>query len=381
MRFLPKNSLVLILFLLPFIGFSQLKSQYMTRYSTIGLGGGSSHYFGDMIAYSKPLRSIMTLPRWNGTLQYTYFMNPRVATRVSFSWIRLMGDDFTFATTRKGQIWGGQTNRFLRNANFRNDLKEFVFSGIYNLRPQYNRRANQRDFVMPYLVGGVGFYIHDPQTKVSFSEYRSDPADPTIAKPSWVSTRRMSTAGQGLASTTGYDYPLAYNGFQLTFPLGLGIRYRLSDRVDLTVEGGFRFTFFDFLDDTGSEKANPFDLGENSDPTSTNIPIPSGMIQSAVSANLSQILADRSLEATAARTGKSREAAYIDAIGKLGGTPPTSITQTGYFFDPAVRRYGFDANGKSVGGSRYTPTNDSYATIQVSLHIILNTGVKCPPIN
>jgi hypothetical protein len=359
---------LLIAIFTPFISHGQTKKQFMSKYSSIGFGGGSSHYFGDLAGYTKPLLGIATLPRWNGTVQYTRYLSPRFMMRTSFSWIRISGDDYTYSTKRDGTIHPGLQTKFLRNAHFRNDIKEFAASAIYNLRPQYNRSANQRDKVMPYVFAGLGLYAHDPQARIRFKEFAADPDNPTIAKPTWVSLSDKGTGGQGVA-----NYPTSYSTIALVMPVGFGVRLRLAENIDITFEGGLRITPNDNLDDISSGYANPADLSVV--PEGSAIPVRSGMFAgSPTTANLTQILSNRTLEVINARTGQDRSAAYNAAIG-VSGNPQ------GYFFDPSTQKVGYLSNGTLKPDARFSKYWDSYAVIQVSLHFLLNSSAsKCPPI-
>jgi hypothetical protein len=366
---------LLLAIITPFISLGQTKKQFMSKYSSIGFGGGSSHYFGDLAGYTRPLLDLATMPRWNGTVQYTRYLSPRFMMRTSFSWIRISGDDYTYSTKRDGTIRTGLESKFFRNLHFRNDIKEFAASAIYNLRPQYNRSANQRDRVMPYVFAGFGLYAHDPQARVRFTEYAANPDDATKPKPTWVSLAEMSTGGQSQAT----NYPTRYSTVALVMPVGLGVRWRLADNIDITFEGGLRITPNDNLDDISSDYANPIDL---TTVDSYVIPVPANMLPmpanmppgSEPTGRLAQLLSNRSLEVINARTGQDRTAAYNAAIG---GTAPVN----GYFFDPSTQKIGFRSNGTLIAGGRFSKFWDSYAVIQVSLHFLLNSSAaKCPPI-
>jgi hypothetical protein len=211
-------------------------------------------------------------------------------------------------------------------------------------------------------------YAHDPQARVRFTEYAANPDDATKPKPIWVSLSDKSTGGQG----TNVSYPTNYSTVALVMPVGLGVRWRLADNMDITFEGGLRITPNDNLDDISSEYANPIDL---TTVDANVIPVPANMLQgTATTGNLAQLLSNRSLEVINARTGQDRTAAYNAAIG---GTAPVN----GYFFDPSTQKIGFRSNGTLIAGGRFSKFWDSYAVIQVSLHFLLNSSAaKCPPI-
>src|SRR6218665_1865055 len=67
------------------------KKNKMNQYSSIGIGGGSSHYFGDLSPYSTFYYGLYTNVRWNATINYTRQLSPQFGARVSFTWARILG--------------------------------------------------------------------------------------------------------------------------------------------------------------------------------------------------------------------------------------------------------------------------------------------------
>jgi len=82
---------------------------------------------------------------------------------------------------------------------------------------------------------GVGIFHFNPYTY-----------DNTVGK---VYLHDIGTEGQYLE---GGGYPKPYSRTQLNIPLGLGLRYELSETVTLGVELNYRFLFTDYLDDISS---------------------------------------------------------------------------------------------------------------------------------
>jgi hypothetical protein len=73
------------------------KKNKLNQYSTVGVGGGSSHYFGDLSPYRYFYYGLITNVRWNATINYTRQLSPQIAARVGFTWARIYGDDYTFS--------------------------------------------------------------------------------------------------------------------------------------------------------------------------------------------------------------------------------------------------------------------------------------------
>jgi hypothetical protein len=205
-------------------------------YSTVGLGLGTSSYYGELAPYSRPIVSTFQLIRWHGTANYTRHFTPSFAARASLTYARIVGDDY--ALNKSGA--GFPNFMFARNLHFRNDLKEFAVMGIYKIIPD-SRNADRRPQIGPYLFAGLAAVAHNPMARV-----------PALVGNNWVSLQPLGTEGQG---NPGYDKP--YSLVQLAIPVGFGIRYKLHPKWDVSAEVGFRFTTTDYLDDVSGEYANP----------------------------------------------------------------------------------------------------------------------------
>ena len=71
----------------------------------------------------------------------------------------------------------------------------------------------------------------------------------------WEALQPLGTEGQGMA---GFDAP--YKRFALAIPFGLGVKYALTDRINLGLELGARPTFTDYLDDVSGDYVTYPDL-------------------------------------------------------------------------------------------------------------------------
>jgi hypothetical protein len=295
--------------------FSDIQAQYRSSrrpipYSEIGLGAGAAIYLGDLAPPSQLAQSIYPLPRWSTGLSYTHHLSPHVATRASFTWIRLTGDDYTYNKDDPYQ----RPIQFQRNLHFRNDVKELALSGIYQFKPE-TIHADQRPALTPYLMLGVAVIAHNPKALLPTSV-----AD--RATSGWVALQPLGTEGQG---QPGYSKP--YPLITLAIPAGAGLRWRLTERLNLATEVTIRYTFTDYLDDVGGLYPNRSDLHNPQ----------------------SNLLSDRRFENTAARTGEDRTALLTTLINV-----PTNVR-------------------------RGTIGNDLYLTIQASIHYLLTASIKCPP--
>ena len=229
------------------------KKNKINQYSSVGFGGGSSHYFGDLSPYSFFYYGLITNVRWNATVNYTRQLSPQVAARVAFTWARIAGDDYTYSQHNIDKFF----QPFLRNLSFRNDIKEFTLTGLFNLLPQYGKGQQGRSSFMPYSFIGFGFYGHNPQAR---DVATVDPGTGAVTKGGWTTLKDKQTSGQGINDT----YPKAYSLIQPVFPVGLGIKMKINEKFDLNLEGGLRITPFDYLDDVGkSDYCRPSNIINN----------------------------------------------------------------------------------------------------------------------
>lgn len=126
-------------------------------------------------------------------------------------------------------------SRYERNLSFRSSI--FEISLVAEIHPRYFKhfRANEKlPRISPYLLGGIGYFAFNPQTKYDGN---------------WVDLRPLSTEGQGFA-----EYPdrKPYKLMQINFPVGGGIRYKVSPMVNFSAECVYRILNTDYLDDVST---------------------------------------------------------------------------------------------------------------------------------
>ena len=303
---------------------SSAQRRYNTHflpYSSVTFGGGTSTYFGDLAGYSKPFKSLFTLPRWNVGVGYTRQFTPRFAARAMFTWARITGDDYTY---NKNDI---QDNlpQYARNLHFRNDLKEFAITGIYNFKPDGRNPENRARFT-PYLFGGLALVAHSPEALTP---------DSAGTGQHWVKLQPLHTEGQG---QPGRAKP--YSLVTIAIPVGIGARYKLNESFNLGVEIGYRYTFTDYLDDVGPGVDAPRDTQQGVATSITN----------------------RRYEKTAARAHN-----HPDRFTVL-----QNLINSG---DPDVQA-ALNSNVRGATGI----FSDGYLLTNFSIQYIIPTKIKCPPI-
>jgi hypothetical protein len=300
-------------------------------YSSVSFGVGSSHYYGDLAGYRKFIRSTYIMPRWNVGLGYTRQFTPHFAARATFTWARISGDDYTF---NKNNI-DKNLIQYARNLHFRNDLKEFALTGIYNF-VEDGRNSDARARFTPYLFGGLALVAHSPEARTPAASDNNNDAE---SERRWVKLQPLNTEGQG---QPGRDKP--YSLVTVGIPVGIGARYRLNESFDVGVEIGYRYTFTDYLDDVGG--------GTYPDPTTLQGP--------------ATYMSDRRAQRIAARkkNGPDRYAPLETLF--QNGSPETQAAIQDALTSPARGADGI--------------LRDGYVLTNFSIRYIIPGKIKCPPI-
>jgi len=214
------------------------------KYISFGGGIGATNYFGDLAPRARRGSSALGYTRTYTTGFYLHRIHPHITIRGGLTWMRLRGDDYSVANVTNPTA--DDKGRFVRNLSFRNDIFEASAVGMFDLFPT-DRGYLRRSFLNPYAVIGLAFFHHNPQAKTPTSDAKT----PNLKKSNdWVDLQPLGTEGQytGIPGT-----PAPYSLWQIGIPLGLGIRYRLADKWDLSLEICYRFVFTDYIDDVSSK--------------------------------------------------------------------------------------------------------------------------------
>jgi hypothetical protein len=314
------------------------------KHSDISFGIGTSNYYGDIAPFNRPIQSTIQNFRWNIAFDYTRHFSPRLSGRVGFTWARIAADDRKF----EGVL--GLDQLYMRNLHFRNDVKELAITGIYNFIPE-TRSFRNREKLSPYVFAGIAVFHHNPEAKAP-TDYAGSEASPG----DWVSLQPLATEGQGL---NGYpDQP--YNLINVSFPIGIGIRYKLSHFWDIGFEAGVRYSMTDYLDDVGGYYADPTDLA-NANP-------------------LSAVFGHRENEKFEAQTGKDREAFIRNFYATQGtkGTPANPAFLNANLF-PLNTLPTFDG-AFGEGRNSSSRLNDMYLLTSFKIIYHIPPSIKCPVI-
>ncbi|WP_296620672.1 outer membrane beta-barrel protein [Marivirga sp.] len=193
-----------------------------------------------------------------GGLQYRF--TNRVSAGVNLMAFQLSGDD---------QDIDPELNTRSRGLSFVSNNLELSATASVSLFPMANR-FTQRKTINPYLIAGVGVLLFDPRAEVP-EFLRDEAGDTLMAVPragEMVSLRQYQT-----------ERPNSYGRFAFVIPVGVGVRVKVTDFIDLTAQVSNRITFTDYLDDV-SGRGYPdralFDLNNPEDVTALALSDPTG---------------------------------------------------------------------------------------------------------
>lgn len=199
-----KKAVIAILMMVPFYGFGQ--------YLEFGPLGGVTYYIGDL---NPKIHFNFSKPAFGGIIRYNF--TPRWALRASIIAGKMEGDDTKTEAVKN------------RNLKFTSNITEISLQGELHFFKFIT--GSQRNCITPYVFGGVGIMLFNPQT---------------VVNGEMVSLRDMGTEGQYSAI---YPERSPYNLTQICIPFGMGVKFSFAKRFCVTFEWGMRKLFTDYLDD------------------------------------------------------------------------------------------------------------------------------------
>ncbi|MCF8246201.1 MAG: porin family protein [Saprospiraceae bacterium] len=200
--------------------FSAIWAQAMAQYTEVGAFLGTSNYIGDLS------NQRISNQEYHGVLGVfgRYNANKRFSVKASLLKGMISGKD-TYARSIEMRE---------RNLSFRSDLTELAVTGELNLS-DYNIRANKGS--VPYLFMGLAVTRFNPQAEM---------------RGVWYDLQPLHTEGKKYSQNT------------LAVPLGLGMRFNVSYKLNFGLEFGARFTSTDYLDDVSSYYPDVFGMRSTS---------------------------------------------------------------------------------------------------------------------
>jgi Domain of unknown function (DUF6089) len=205
---------------------------------------GGAHYFGDLntrASFNRPKPAVGV------------FFRKQFGNYVS---LRLAGH---FAQLGYSDIYSKNEFQRLRNLSFNTNIYEVTLQGDFNFF-KFIPELPEHNFT-PYITLGIGVMNFDPYAYLDGQKYN---------------LRQLGTEGQ----TKGYLGRTPYSTTALVVPFGVGLKYNLTEKMNISFEIAHRFTGTDYLDDV-SKTYVPLNVLD---------PGPNGTLSEA------QLLSDRSYE-------------------------------------------------------------------------------------
>ena len=137
-----------------------------------------------------------------------------------------------------------------RGLAFRSRLEEITL--VVEIQPW--RFALGDRALIPYLCAGIGYFQFNPEARDGNE---------------WIALQPLGTEGQLLPDGQG-----PYSLREVNFPLGIGLKFILSDRLALGLELGGRKLLTDYLDDVGNALVDYRVLFEQNGPVSARMSNP-----------------------------------------------------------------------------------------------------------
>lgn len=243
-----KKLIFSVVLLLMIVTVTPLQAQWesVRQEGEIGFSVGAAHYFGDLNTKGRLNRPKPTVGAFFRK-QFGNYIGIRIGAH--------------FAQLGYSDVYNTQNDyQRRRNLSFNSNIFELAVQGDFNFF-KFVPGDPEHSFT-PYVTIGAGIFSYDPYAFLNGQKYYLRP---------------LGTEGQGLAA---YPDRKPYNTMAFSFPIGVGVKYAINDRMNIGIEVAHRFTSTDYLDDVSTTY-----VGSDKFP-----PLPDG------SPSIAQLLQDRSFE-------------------------------------------------------------------------------------
>ena len=209
-----------------------------------GINVGPSFFLGDLGGNAgKGSRFIKDV-----NLQFTNIMKGGFIAAYPTDWFgirlaaqtgSLQADDAAVDTKGVDELWRKQ-----RNLDFRSNISEvYIAAEIFPLM-MFPGIAEMAPRMRPYGVLGIGMFHFNPQGSLTDAS----------GNKTWYYLHPLRTEGEGM---TEYPDRKPYSLMQYNIPMGVGIKYFLSDRFNISTECLYRKSFTDYIDDVSTNYIDP----------------------------------------------------------------------------------------------------------------------------
>jgi len=181
-----------------------------------GITAGAAHYFGDLNT-----RAAINRPKPALGIFFRKQFGNYVGMRISAHYAQLGYSD----------IYSKNDYQKTRNLSFNTNVWEIALQGDFNFFKFIP--GDPEHLFTPYVTLGVGVFTYDPYAYLNGQK---------------EFLRPLGTEGQVM----GYNGRKPYSTMAICVPLGVGVKYNISDRMNLSFEITQRFTNTDYIDDVST---------------------------------------------------------------------------------------------------------------------------------
>ena len=221
MKVISRKAIVFTLIACSF--FNSLHAQFIVPKHEIGLGVGMFVYQGDLTPEDA---GAFKTPGFAFNIFYNRLLSRSFSLRTNLAHGKLMADDANYKTPE----W--RKERAFRFGTRVTEISELL---VWNI---LGNNYGERKIISPYIFGGIGISalrITRDWSNINYDYFAGE-----------------TTLLEGLAEDSLHTLPSTIG----VIPLGIGLRYPVTDKLSLMAEGSYRFTFNDYIDGF-SKASNP----------------------------------------------------------------------------------------------------------------------------
>ncbi len=233
---MKKRVVAVVAFFLLVCGVNAQRYEYVQQ-GEFGATLGGAHYFGDLntrAGLNRPKPALGIFFR----KQFGNYVGMRVAAH--------------YAQLGYSDTYSKNDYQKLRNLSFNTNVWEIAVQGDFNFFKFIP--GDPEHLFTPYVTLGLGVFTYDPYAYLN-------------GKKEFL--RPLGTEGQ----TIGYLGRKQYSTMAFCLPFGVGIKYNINDKMNLSFEVSQRFTNTDYLDDVSTTYigVSRFPLLPNGSPSTASI--------------------------------------------------------------------------------------------------------------
>lgn len=211
----------------------------------VGLNIGPIFFLGDLggnrgtgTRFVKDVN--LGLTKLNKGAFVTVYPREWLGIRAAAQFGKLEARDEIISTKGRPELYRKQ-----RNLDFRTNLFEaYIAAEVFPLELLFNSFGDYNPRLMPYGVIGVGMYTYNPQGSLTDAH----------GNKRWYYLKPLRLEGQGME-----EYPdrKEYSLTQINIPMGVGVKYWITEKTSLSFELLLRKTFNDYVDDVSTTYIDP----------------------------------------------------------------------------------------------------------------------------